>query len=86
MPPGQRAVLRLPYLVSFEHCLNTATVNMAGGALLSKDAKKDPSEIFNGRLLYLLVTLAAAGMFYGFDSGNIGGIMELPSFEHSFVH
>lgn len=58
---------------------------MAGGALLSKDAKNDPREIFNGRLLYLLVTIAAAGMFYGFDQGNIGGIMELPSFEYDFV-
>lgn len=58
---------------------------MAGGTLLmSKDARNDPKEIFNGRLLYLLVAVAWAGMFYGFDQGNIGGIMELPSFEHSF--
>ncbi|GIZ41885.1 hypothetical protein CKM354_000517400 [Cercospora kikuchii] len=58
---------------------------MAGGSMfLSNDAKNDPREIFNGRLLYLLVAVAWAGMFYGFDQGNIGGIMELPSFERSF--
>ena len=58
---------------------------MAGGSLFkSKDAKADPKEIFNLRLLFLLCTIAWAGMFYGFDQGNIGGIMELPSFERSF--
>jgi hypothetical protein len=37
---------------------------MAGGSLfLSKDARKDPPEIFNKRLLFLLVTVAWAGMF-----------------------
>lgn len=41
---------------------------MAGGSLLkSKDAKADPKEIFNIRLLFLLCTIAWAGMFYGFD-------------------
>lgn len=59
---------------------------MAGGTSLwfSQDAKTDPREIFNGRLLFLLVTVAWAGCFYGFDSGNIGGILTLPSFEHAF--
>jgi MFS family permease len=59
---------------------------MAGGASIwvSRDAKTDPKEIFNSRLVYLLVTLAWAGCFYGFDSGNIGGILTLPSFEHAF--
>lgn len=57
---------------------------MAGGSLFkSKDAKADPKEIFNFRLLFLLCAIAWAGMFYGFDQGNIGGIMELPSFERS---
>lgn len=57
---------------------------MAGGSYFkSKDAKTDPKEIFNLRLLFLLCTIAWAGMFYGFDQGNIGGIMELPSFAHS---
>lgn len=59
---------------------------MAGGASIwaSRDAKTDPKEIFNIRLVYLLVTLAWAGCFYGFDSGNIGGILTLPSFENAF--
>ncbi len=59
---------------------------MAGGTSIwaSKDAKSDPREIFNLRLLYLLVTLAWAGCFYGFDTGNIGGILTLPSFEKAF--
>lgn len=59
---------------------------MAGGTSIwaSKEAKTDPKEIFNGRLLYLLITVAWAGCFYGFDSGNIGGILTLPSFENAF--
>ncbi|KAL4752230.1 hypothetical protein BDW72DRAFT_202460 [Aspergillus terricola var. indicus] len=59
---------------------------MAGGTSLwaSKEAKTDPREIFNLRLLYLMVTLAWAGCFYGFDTGNIGGILTLPSFETAF--
>lgn len=59
---------------------------MGGGTSLmfSKDVKTDPKEIFNGRLFYLLVTIAWAGCFYGFDSGNIGGILTLPSFERAF--
>ncbi|KAL5338185.1 hypothetical protein BJX70DRAFT_408854 [Aspergillus crustosus] len=59
---------------------------MAGGTSIwaSREAKTDPKEIFNLRLLYLLVTLAWAGCFYGFDTGNIGGILTLPSFENAF--
>lgn len=59
---------------------------MAGGTSLwfSQDAKTDPKEIFNSRLLFLLITVAWAGCFYGFDSGNIGGILTLPSFENAF--
>ncbi|KAJ0418719.1 hypothetical protein BJY00DRAFT_324703 [Aspergillus carlsbadensis] len=59
---------------------------MAGGTSIwaSRDAKTDPREIFNLRLLYLGLTLAWAGCFYGFDTGNIGGILTLPSFENAF--
>lgn len=59
---------------------------MAGGTSIwaSKDARTDPREIFNGRLLYLLISIAWAGCFYGFDSGNIGGILTLKSFENAF--
>ncbi|KAL2852023.1 hypothetical protein BJY01DRAFT_232657 [Aspergillus pseudoustus] len=59
---------------------------MAGGTSIwaSREAKTDPKEIFNLRLLYLGITLAWAGCFYGFDTGNIGGILTLPSFENAF--
>ena len=59
---------------------------MAGGTSIwvSKDVKTDPKQIFNARLWYLVVTLSWAGAFYGFDTGNIGGILTLPSFEHTF--
>ncbi|KAL4875211.1 hypothetical protein BJY04DRAFT_232862 [Aspergillus karnatakaensis] len=59
---------------------------MGGGSSLwaKREAKTDPKEIFNFRLLYLGVTLAWAGCFYGFDTGNIGGILTLPSFENAF--
>ncbi|KAL4889023.1 hypothetical protein BDV59DRAFT_210573 [Aspergillus ambiguus] len=59
---------------------------MAGGTSIwfSNDAKRDPKEIFNGRLLYLLISVAWAGCFYGFDTGNIGGILTLKSFENAF--
>jgi MFS family permease len=58
-------------------------ISMAGGTSIwaSRDAKTDPREIFNGRLLYLLITVAWAGCFYGFDSGNIvfliGAVMQM---------
>lgn len=50
---------------------------MAGSTRIwfSKDAKSDPKAIANLRPLYLLVSVAWAGCFYGFDSGNIGGIL-----------
>ena len=59
---------------------------MAGGTSIwiGKEARTDPKQIFNLRLLYLLVTIAWAGCFYGFDSGNIGGILTLKSFENAF--
>jgi len=59
---------------------------MAGGTSIwaSKEARTDPKAIFNKRLLFLLVSVAWAGCFYGFDSGNIGGILTLPSFQNAF--
>ncbi|CAG7926252.1 unnamed protein product [Penicillium olsonii] len=59
---------------------------MAGGTSIwiSSEAKTDPREIFNLRLLYLLVAVAWGGSFYGFDTGNIGGILTLPSFKNAF--
>lgn len=59
---------------------------MAGGTSIwiSSEAKTDPKAIFNLRLLYLLVAVAWGGSFYGFDTGNIGGILTLPSFKNAF--
>lgn len=59
---------------------------MAGGTSIwfSQQAKHDPKQIFNFRLLFLLVSIAWAGCFYGFDSGNIGGTLTLPSFKRAF--
>ncbi|KAK7424173.1 hypothetical protein QQZ08_008779 [Neonectria magnoliae] len=59
---------------------------MGGGTSLwaSPDWKKDPSEIFNRQLLLLGVTIAFAGCSYGFDQGNIGGVMTFPSFRRAF--
>ncbi|WQF82164.1 Putative major facilitator, sugar transporter, major facilitator superfamily [Colletotrichum destructivum] len=59
---------------------------MGGGTSLwaSPEWKKDPKEIFNSRLLLLGITIAFAGCSYGFDQGNIGGIMTFPSFRTAF--
>lgn len=59
---------------------------MGGGTSLwaSPEWKKDPKEIFNKHLLLLSVTIAFAGCSYGFDQGNIGGIMTFPSFRRAF--
>ncbi|KAJ4358318.1 uncharacterized protein N0V89_002900 [Didymosphaeria variabile] len=59
---------------------------MGGGTSLwaSPEWKKDPKSIYNGRLAYLAVTIAFAGCAYGFDQGNIGGTLVLPTFKHAF--
>ncbi|CAI0647109.1 unnamed protein product [Colletotrichum noveboracense] len=59
---------------------------MGGGGSLfaSPEWKKDPREIFNSKLLLLGITIAFAGCSYGFDQGNIGGIMTFPSFRKAF--
>ena len=59
---------------------------MGGGTSIwaSPEWKKDPKEIFNPKLLLLGVTVAFAGCSYGFDQGNIGGVLTLPSFQHAF--
>ncbi|EGY16095.1 quinate permease [Verticillium dahliae VdLs.17] len=55
---------------------------MGGGTSLwaSPEWKNDPKEIFNRKLLLLGVTIAMAGCSYGFDQGNIGGVMTFVSF------
>jgi hypothetical protein len=50
----------------------------------SSEWKKDPKEIYNGRLLWLTLTTAFAGCAYGFDQGNIGGVLTFPAFRRTF--
>lgn len=59
---------------------------MAGGVSIwvGPEAKTDPKQIFNLRLLFLVFTVSWAGCFYGLDTGNIGGILTLKSFRHAF--
>jgi hypothetical protein len=59
---------------------------MGGGTSLwaSPDWKNDPREIFNSKLGLLGITIAFAGCSYGFDQGNIGGVLTLSSFKHAF--
>lgn len=59
---------------------------MGGGTSIwaSPEYKSDPRSIFNTRLAYLATTIAFAGCSYGFDQGNIGGVLTLPTFKHAF--
>lgn len=59
---------------------------MGGGTSIwaSPEWKSDPREIFNWKLWYLTTTVAFAGCSYGFDQGNIGGVLTLPSFKKAF--
>lgn len=59
---------------------------MGGGTSIwaSPEWKSDPKEIFNWKLWYLTTTVAFAGCAYGFDQGNIGGVLTLPSFKKAF--
>lgn len=59
---------------------------MGGGTSIwaSPEWKTDPKEIFNWKLFYLTTTVAFAGCAYGFDQGNIGGVLTLPSFRRTF--
>jgi hypothetical protein len=59
---------------------------MGGGTSIwvSPEAKSDPRAIYNPKLAYLACTIAFAGCAYGFDQGNIGGVLTLPTFKHAF--
>ena len=62
---------------------------MAGGVkkpvnIFKLKNSDEPKEIFNWRLFYLTATVAFAGCAYGFDQGNIGGVLTLPSFRKAF--
>lgn len=59
---------------------------MGGGTSIwaNPEWRSDPREIFNWRIFYLTTTVAFAGCAYGFDQGNIGGVLTLKSFRHAF--
>ncbi|KAI1345271.1 general substrate transporter [Xylariaceae sp. FL0016] len=59
---------------------------MGGGTSIwaAPEWKNDPREIFNWKLFYLATTIAFAGCSYGFDTGNIGGVLTMPSFRRAF--
>jgi hypothetical protein len=59
---------------------------MGGGTSIwaNPDYKNDPKEIFNKRLVLLTLTTAFAGCAYGFDQGNIGGVLTFPAFRRTF--
>lgn len=59
---------------------------MGGGTSIwaSPQARSDPRQIFNGRLAFTAGAMALAGCSYGFDQGNIGGVLVLPTFKHAF--
>lgn len=59
---------------------------MGGGSSIwaNPEYKTDPKEIFNKRLLFLTLTTAFAGCAYGFDQGNIGGVLTFPAFRRAF--
>lgn len=59
---------------------------MGGGTSLwaSPEWKNDPKEIFNKKLFFLTMTTAFAGCAYGFDQGNIGGVLTFSAFRRTF--
>jgi hypothetical protein len=59
---------------------------MGGGTSIwaSPESKSDPKEIFNKKLVFLTLTTAFAGCAYGFDQGNIGGVLTFPAFRRTF--
>ncbi|KAK6843478.1 quinate permease [Apiospora arundinis] len=59
---------------------------MGGGTSIwaSPEWRSDPREIFNWKIFYLTTSVAFAGCAYGFDQGNIGGVLTLKSFRHAF--
>lgn len=50
----------------------------------SVDARAIPREALNGKLVFAVASACMAGSLFGFDTGNIGGIIVLPSFKKTF--
>ncbi|KIY45595.1 quinate permease [Fistulina hepatica ATCC 64428] len=46
--------------------------------------KGTPREVFNWKLVFATLSAAMAGSLFGFDTGNIGGIIVLDSFKKTF--
>ncbi|KAI6408007.1 hypothetical protein MCOR20_005611 [Pyricularia oryzae] len=73
-----------PHQQSYSHQQSTGAMGGGTSIWASPDWKKDPREIFNYKLWFLVTTVAFAGFSYGFDHGNVGGVLTLPSFRHTF--
>ncbi|KAK7969669.1 Quinate permease [Apiospora saccharicola] len=61
---------------------------MGGGTSIwaSPEWLSDPREIFNWRIFYPTTSVAFAGCAYGFDQGNIGGVLTLKTLEPRGFH
>ncbi|ORX92649.1 H(+)/hexose cotransporter 1 [Clohesyomyces aquaticus] len=59
---------------------------MGGGTSIwaSPEWKSDPRNVYSRQLAYTATTIALAGCAYGFDQGNIGGVLTLPTFKLAF--
>lgn len=51
---------------------------------ISADIKAMPKEVLNMKLVFAVASACMAGSLFGFDTGNIGGIIVLPSFKKTF--
>ncbi|KAK9465760.1 quinate permease [Lipomyces arxii] len=52
--------------------------------LVPSATKLDPPQIYNRKLAFAVFSAAMTGSLFGFDTGNIGGIIVLDSFKHTF--
>ncbi|KAK2768305.1 hypothetical protein FQN54_000158 [Arachnomyces sp. PD_36] len=50
----------------------------------SEDVRAMPKEALNWKLVFAVISTCMAGSLFGFDTGNIGGIIVLPSFKETF--
>lgn len=52
--------------------------------LFGADIRSMPREVINGKLIFAVASACMAGSLFGFDTGNIGGIIVLPVFKSTF--
>ncbi|KAI1324437.1 H(+)/hexose cotransporter 1 [Xylariaceae sp. FL0255] len=50
----------------------------------NENTRAMPPEVLNWRLIFATASACMAGSMFGFDTGNIGGIITLPSFKETF--